>query len=225
MIELKKIMLICLLFSSCITQKQMENKRDVNFKVLVGLNKGGIVENTDLSLVENTQPDAFTGATKTGFNVGANVDFPLIRNNIETGLNIITNRQIFTYNDLENNYAGRRNFTVSQIRVPVSYNIHFLKQKYPDGLFQLKLGYSLGYSIINVQDKSTTLPTYSLNRFLGGVLLGLNIIPVTFRNNSKLGFNVELFRAFNPAYKDFYNVGKMPGLSYFKFCVLYIFKH
>ena len=64
-----------ILINSCSTTRQTtETDRKLKFSLQGGANMGGLTENTDMTVVSNVKVppeapvDAFTGATRTGFN-------------------------------------------------------------------------------------------------------------------------------------------------------------
>jgi hypothetical protein len=65
--------------NSCSTSRQTNTDRSLKFSIQAGANKGGITENTDMTVVPGaeTTVDAFSGATKTGINVGFHINKPL----------------------------------------------------------------------------------------------------------------------------------------------------
>ena len=207
-------LLFIFLLLSCSTTKQ---NAVPEISILAGVNKGGIIENTDLEIVNNTEPDAFTGATKTGFNCGSHITIPLWRNSIETGIDAILDNQTFTFNDSFRNFYGDRNILTTQIRLPLSYNFKFFTNYSNSGLFELKLGVSLGVNLYYIDDKTVRLPIYELKYLSIGPLFGFNINPFRLNNGSNIGIYFEMMRAFQKVYSDIYNVGNMPGLCYMKF--------
>ena len=74
------------IINSCSVSNQGYTGKKLKFSAHAGSNIGGITENTDLSLVPGVEVppeatvDAFTGATKTGFNAGVHVSRSLKRN-------------------------------------------------------------------------------------------------------------------------------------------------
>lgn len=79
-----------LIISACtVTDK---SHRGVKFSVQAGANKGGITENTDMTVVPGAETpaeatvDAFSGATHTDLNVGIHVNKPLKYNQVESGI-------------------------------------------------------------------------------------------------------------------------------------------
>lgn len=225
-----KFLLILILFSSCsITDK---SQRGFKFSAQAGLNKGGIAENTDLSIVSNakTPPqssvDAFSGATKMGGNVGVHINKPLWLGEIETGMNYMYNFQTFTFADQGNMYFGVRKLHVNQFMMPLTYNIILLKKTLPNAEIQLKFGFLAQFNVVStIEDKSSSLPEYLIDNSSNGAVFGISAYPLKFDNGSKLGFYLDAYRG-SRIYTDFYNKKdfEMPGSSFVKFGVRYQFK-
>jgi hypothetical protein len=186
---------------------------------------GGIIENTDLKQIPNAEPDAFTGATKISPTIGAHVKLPVLRNAIETGVDYMYANQTFTYNDNNNGFNGKRKLSTSQFMVPITLDFNLMKYKNPQGVATIKIGMVSEYNIVNVKDENILLPEYSLNHFSSGITMGVSSMPITLRNNSKLGFSFDLYRG-GRIYTDFYNKKEfeMPASSFFKATIIYQFK-
>ena len=221
---MKKIFVVLVLsisMSCSVSEKtQTNNKHHLN--IYAGHSKGGIVENTKMDKVDNAAPDAFSGATYLGGYTGIHYEYNLKHNCIETGIDAFINNQKFTYNDAANQYFGERKIVSTQLRVPVTYNFTILRYKNLNHLLQLKLGLSPSYIFYSVNESGISLPDYSLKHFSVGPVFGLTLTPLTFKNQSKLGFSYDVMRS-GKVYDDFYQNGKMPGLSYRTFSILYCF--
>lgn len=239
---LKKILIIFLCITGvmgCVSIKtQVQNdkeKRKPEYRVQLGINHGGIVENTNLTEIETDNingltgatesVDAFTGATKAGVNAGAHMLIPLKTNNIELGVDYMLNNQTFSYCDSINMYYGNRKILTSQFLFPITYNIGLFKKKYKEGLLQIKLGYVFQYNLFNITSNGSHLPQYSVNNFSNGITLGFTSTPFELKNGSKFGFYVDMYRG-SQAYEDFYNLKtfEMPATSFFKGGIIYHFK-
>jgi len=92
-------------------------------QLLVGTNKGGIIENTDFRTTPEIPVDAFSGATKMGGNLGAHVLIPVEQNAMETGIDYMYNGQSFTYNDPVNKFSDKRSIDISQFMIPLTFNL------------------------------------------------------------------------------------------------------
>jgi hypothetical protein len=159
---------------------------EANYRVQVVLT-GRNYENTDMKVVPNAEVDAYSGATKTGFNAGGRVILPLKRNAVETGVDFMYNNQTFTYNDATNGYSGTRKVGTSQVMIPVTYSIPFFRKSNPQGSFQVKLGYLAQINMFNVSSSGTNLPAYSTKAFSNGFTLGVSTTPFRLKNGAKVG--------------------------------------
>ena len=193
---LPKGIIVVLFFSlGCSTSSNLESSdKVINYRLHAGISTGGVVENTDMTVVENAAVDAFSGATKKGINLGGRVSVPLKWNYIETGIDYTLNSQKFTYNDLINNYVGSRNLNVSQFTIPVTYRIGLFRKKHPEGLFQIKIGYAAQLCFIGIDNESGTIPEATTSWFANGAIFGLSTTPFQIEGRGKIGFYVEGYR-------------------------------
>ena len=202
-----------------------KQERGITYSVHAGTNKGGIVENTDMNLIDGAGVDAFTGATKRGVNAGGRVSFPVGRNAAETGMDLMINHQSFSYNDPVNGYQGSRDLNTRQMVVPLTYNFRLFRSNIAGGLVHLKIGGVFQFNSVNIKGNSMdNLPGYSINRYSGGVTIGGTIFPFSFANGARLGFYADGYRG-SRIYEDFYNRPEfeIPGSSYTRFGVIYQF--
>lgn len=228
-LALLPIILIVLVFiHSCVSTEK--SQRALKLSAQVGVNHGGITENTDMSVVsgvksnDNGSIDAYTGATKVGINAGVHVNKPLRYGEIESGLNYMYNSQVFTYADDVNNFAGSRKFNVNQLLIPFTYNFCLLKRSIPDLELQFKIGY-LGQANFIVCKSDGNVPNYSLNNWSQGATMGISAYPVKLNNGGRLGFFLDIYRG-SIIYTDYYNQAgfEMPGSSFVKGGIRYRFK-
>ncbi len=216
-------MLMILLISSCSGSQELK-KPGPSWKMVAGGTHGGIIENTDLDLIQPISPDAFSGATRVGVQAGVHYEYPLRRISLEAGMDYFVNSQVFTYQDDFPRFYGTRNLVTSQIRFPLAVNFRFFKRVQEDGLLQIRLGLSTGLVFYGLKDHGEQLPSYTSYLFSMGPLLGADLFPFHFESGSALGFSFELSRSFQKAYDDYYQVGEMPGASYLKFGLVYRLK-
>ncbi|MFW5656474.1 MAG: outer membrane beta-barrel protein [Bacteroidota bacterium] len=231
------VMGMLILCSGCIIQNQKKaQERKPQVKISVGVHNGGVIENTDLTVVEDvsldastgatngTEPDAYTGATKVGANAGAHVTVPAGQHDFETGIDYLYSSQQFTYNDNINNFTGNRDLNLHQLVVPLTYNLSFFRKKDPYGTFTVKLGYLLQCNLLDVSDHALTLPEYSINRWSHGPVVGFNLTPFQFDDGARFGFSFDIYRG-SAIYHDYYNQKdfEMPGSGFMKFGVVYHF--
>lgn len=217
------ICLSILILSGCNASKQGETWHPY-YRVQGGLNKGGIIENTDFTASTDILPDAFTGATKTGFNASGHVLLPLKRNTVETGIDYMYNNQTFTFKDNSNGFFGSRKIGTSQFMLPITYNFGMFRKNQPLGAVQLKLGYLMQFNLFSVSNNGSSLTDYSLKHFSSGLTFGLSATPFQMSNGNRLGFYIDGYRG-SKIYDDFYNrsIYEMPGSSFVKFGIVYQF--
>jgi len=218
------IIVSAMLISGCKSSDVNKNKMGKwapKYQIEVGANKGGIIENTDFTLLPEVLPDAFSGATKTGANIGIHTVLPLRHNAVQLGLVYMYNQQIFTYNDVKNNHFGKRKLDVSQVMLPTTFNIGLFRKNYPQGLFQLKFGHVLLYNLIDITNTTDQLPNYSYNRWSNGFTFGISTIPYSLKNGMKLGAYFNIYRG-SQIFTDFYNQPRfeMPGSSYLSYGIV-----
>jgi len=220
---ISSVIILGFLLLGCASQQGIqENKKwSPIYRFQLGVNKGGIVENTDLTVVDNAGIDAFSGATRIGMNASGKVLLPLRNNHVETGIDLMYNSQTFTYNDVAHGFMGERKLGVTQFMVPLTYSIGLFRQNHREGLFQIKFGYAAQFNLFSTSDGQGDLPAYTTNSFSNGATLGLSTTPVRLSNGAKLGFFMDGYRG-TRAFEDFYNSPEfeMPGTSFFKYGII-----
>lgn len=223
------LLLIALIaLAGCATSREATEayrNRKLKWGVEAGANKGGIVENTDLSKIEGTPVDGYTGATRVGFHAGAHATIPVGRNDVQAGINYLFSPQTFTYNDAVHGYFGTRKISLSQLIVPVTYNVNLFKQRFDPGTISLKIGGALEYNRPSVRQQGQRLPGYTFNNFSGGVALGLSTLPFRFDNGSRIGLSFDIYKG-SQIFEDLYNRKdfEMPTSSYMKLSIIYQLK-
>lgn len=198
-------------------------KRKPIYRVQFGSNKGGIVENNDLSVISHAEVDAFTGATKSGLNASGKVLLPLKYNWVESGIEIMSNKQVLTYNDHQNSFIGERSLALTQFMVPLTYSIGFFRKNTPEGLIHLKVGYLAQFNYFQLTNTGQ-IPDYSTKAFSGGAVMGLSTTPFRLNNGSRIGLFIDAYRG-SPAYHDFYNQPEfeMPATAFLKYGIIFQF--
>lgn len=220
------ILFLWMVMGCTVTEK---SQRGLKYSVQAGLNKGGITENTDLTIVPNAQAtpestvDAFSGATRLGGNVGFHVSKPLRYGQLESGVDYMYNHQTFSFADQGNMLIGVRQFHVNQLMLPLTYNFVLFKRLLPASELQLRVGYLGQLNLISTTGIGM-LPVYSLKTWSNGATLGLSAHLIQFGNGSKLGLFVDGYRG-SRIYTDHYNQEsfEMPGSSFVKFGFKYQF--
>ena len=225
------LMSLCtFVINSCSTSQPTNTDRNLQFSVQAGANKGGITENTDMTVVPGAEAlpeatvDAFSGATYTGINVGIHVNKPLKYNQVESGIDYMYNQQTFTYVDAGNRYIGVRDLKVSQIMLPLTYNFVLFRKLAPKADIQIKLGYTGQLNFVTVSSTGI-LPDYTIKPWSNGATFGISAFPLQFKNGSKLGVYFDGYRG-TQVYEDYYNQAsfEMPGSSFIKFGLKYNLK-
>lgn len=223
---IKSGFLAILILTGCASSSVTTSKSNWKpiYRLQIGTNKGGIVENTDLSVIPNTEVDAYSGATSNGINASGKIILPLKRNAIETGVDFMYNHQNFTYSDDVNGFNGERKLGVSQFMIPITYSFSLFKSKGPEGLFQIKIGYAAQLNLFAISNGNGTLPDYTTKFFSNGATIGFSSTPIRLRNGSKLGFYIDGYRG-TQVYEDFYNRTEfeMPGTAFVKYGIIYQF--
>jgi hypothetical protein len=220
--------ILSIIMGSCISHnisgdKISQSKFNISFQA--GSNKGGMVENSNMEDIPGIAVDAFSGATRKGFNVGARVSYPVGIFRLETGLDFMQNSQVFTYNDDISYYFGQRDFSTNQLMIPTTLVFKIITRNHREGLFQLKLGHLMQYNSIRLKDEHGSLPSWSANKWSNGALLGLTFTPFTLGNGSRIGFFIEGYRG-TQIYHDHYNQSRfeMPGSAFIKYGIIYNLK-
>ncbi len=217
--------------SSCSTLKFFNDTHPVKISLLAGINKGGITENTDMSVIPGVATpaeaivDAFSGSTQTGFHGGIHFSQAAGIGEVETGVDLMHNKQLFNYIDAGNFYIGVRRLGVTQLMIPITFNFPILKKKLPSLDLGLKAGLIGQTNFITSHDSGIRLPEYTYNNSSIGVTAGLKIYPLHFENGSKLGLYLDIYRG-SIIYEDFYNKSsfEMPGSSFVRLGLQYQFK-
>jgi hypothetical protein len=214
------------LLMGCVSQQTIKDNKKWSaiYRIQAGTNKGGIVENTDMTVVGNAGIDAFTGATRKGVNASGKVMLPLKWNFVETGIDLMHNSQTFAYNDAANGFIGERKLGVTQFMLPITYSIGFFRENHPEGLFQVKFGYCAQLNLLSISDGYGNMPGYSTNSFSNGATFGFSTTPFRLNNGARLGLFADAYRG-TRLYEDFYNrTGfEIPGTSFIKYGIIYQF--
>lgn len=131
-----------LLFNGCTATRNLpENeKQPFTLRISAGTNKGGIVENTDMTVVDQAPPDAFTGATSRSVHAGVHALLPMKGNAVEAGLVIMHSGHQFSYNDPSASYNGSLDLSLVQCMTPITYNLKLFRGVRPGGFMEVKPG-------------------------------------------------------------------------------------
>jgi len=136
--------------SACVPlhNAQENQSHKIRLAIEAGPNKGGIVENTDMSYISGAGVDAFSGATRIGGHVGAYSKLAIGKNDLQFGINYMFSPQTFYYHDSSLGYEGCRKIYLSQFITPFTYNFNLFSNAQTPGLVSLKIGAVLPLSII-----------------------------------------------------------------------------
>jgi hypothetical protein len=219
-----------LILNSCSATRHIVPDQKLRLSLQGGVNLGCITENTDMTIVPGVKVpaestvDAFSGATKLGYNIGVHTNKKLKKNQIETGLDYMYNHQTFTYIDAGNFYIGVRKLNVSQVMLPLTYSFVLFSNLMPRADVQLKVGLAGQLNSISTKDTGISLPSYSTNHWSIGPIFGLSAYLFQFKNGNKLGFYFDVYRG-SQIYEDYYNQSsfEIPGSSFMKFGLRYQF--
>jgi hypothetical protein len=215
---------VCAIAVSCRSSHQTVQSRPV-WSIQAGLNKGGIVENTNMNDIADAAIDAFSGATRTGFNAGVSGTLPLKAIALETGLGFMQNHQSFSWADETKGFMGSHDLRVNQLMLPTTVNFMFFRKQQPDGMMQVKLGHLLQHNLVSANNLQGTIPEYSISKWSNGLVLGITLTPFRLRNGSRAGFFAEAYRG-TQIYEDAYNLPEfeVPGSSFVKYGLIYRIK-
>lgn len=198
-----------LLISGCAATSDIDNENvNVTFNIRAGAGWGGIIEDTKI--------DAVTGATNIGFTSGVHSSINIYGHMIESGLDMQTYNQSYTYNDELESFNGKRDFSLTEISIPLTYNFQFINDADMESILHIKLGLSGSYIVsADIKDNGTP-PDYSLRKFSIGPTFGISVIPFRLTDTMKLGFYFDLTRG-SKIYDDFYissDAGYMSGMKF-----------
>lgn len=203
-------LIIPVLLLSCSTGQQTTK---THFSVIAGINKGGITENTDMPAV-GKEPDAFTGATKSGYHAGIRASQRFGNVDIESGFDFMNNRQTLRYNDAGSGFAGTRDMCVNQVNVPLILGIYLFPGKLPKTGLRLSAGYLTQFNHLFTEDNGS-LPDYTLNKRSSGATLSLQGNLLTENGKPRLGLYGTVYRG-SRIFTDPYNPAEAetPGSSF-----------
>jgi hypothetical protein len=187
----------------------------------IGVAHGGIVENTDMSLIPAAAPDAFSGATSPGLSASLHYERRVKKNYFVTGIDYMMNNQTFTYNDPANRYSGKRDIRVSQFRIPVQYQVGVFRGSMPEGILKIRAGISAGYTHFKITNSGFLPETVTTYPFSIGPAIGGSITPWRAANGASISITGEMWRSFSPGFSDNYNVGEQNGMSYGKIGIVF----
>lgn len=172
-----------------------------SFSILVGPQFGGINENRDI--------DAITSATKAGGKAGVRVELAVRRYFIiETGLEYLFFNQELTYRDAPGKYNGERKIFFQQLRIPLTYNLHFSENRRHDPLAVLRFGPYLGFLLSEKTVDEGNLPEYTAKRIDGGIVIAGLLCPFTIGNYASVGIFLDMQRGLSMFWEDPHHNGE-----------------
>ncbi len=206
----------CLLLSlfSCTTGATV---RLSGVSLLSGVSAGGIVENSGTSGIEGAgDADSISGATEPGYNGGVHAEWEWKNHHAETGFDYIGFAQSVDYDLPGFGVEGRRDFRFHQIRMPLTYNLHLLKNMESDPGLILKAGLSGGYTFHESIEDSGSLAEYRFSRWDFGPTLGAAVYPFPEGKAFRMGFYLDFYRG-SRIFEDIYHQEEgLGGQSYMK---------
>lgn len=190
------IVVFSILFSLFSEIVGKEGKSFLTFSIYGGPQFGGINENRDI--------DAITSATKAGGRTGLSVELRVKRYFIiETGLEYLFFNQELTYRDAPGNYTGFRKIFFQQLRIPLTYNLHFSKNRRHDPLFILRIGPYLGFLLSEkTEDEGVALPDYTAKHSEGGIVIAGLLCPFTIGQYVSAGVFLDMQRGISMFWED-----------------------
>ncbi len=218
-------LLFLLMAAACAGPEHSASKPDshrLRVSFYGGMNQGGIVENTNMSIIPGAGPDAFTGATRPGFHAGGGAELPIGNVFVESSVDVMNNHQTFTFDDPVNLFSGTRSIGLWQLTVPLRVGGGFFTGRQPGGLLRVSGGPALQLNMFSVNDEGSRLPDFQTRRWAAGINLRLSVVPFRFANGSTMGIYLDGYRG-SRIYEDFYNrpEHEIPGSSFLKIGLLY----
>jgi hypothetical protein len=166
-------------------------------------------------IIDNTEVDSITGATKIGAKAGVKTEIHVAKNFhfIETGLEYSYIPQEIKYNDPDNGINGKRKFGLNLLRLPLAYNMHFFNNSKGNPFFVTRFGISFSYLLADSIKDQGTVPDYSMKKWEMGALIGFVFYPFF-----DTGIFLDTYRGFTQLYKDKYHTkdgqGNLAGFTF-----------
>lgn len=216
---------VCLLFitlGSCRTtgtasgiSKPAVRLSGVSF--LSGASVGGMVENSQAMGIEGGGTlDSITGATEPVFNAGIHTEWKWRNLRMETGLDYLGCSQTVDYQLPGFGVEGSRDFRFHQIRIPLTGNLHLLKNRNSDPGLIIKAGVSGGYTFHKTIDDSGSLEEYRFTRWDFGPTLGVAIYPFPAWKSYRPGFYLDFYRGSRIFSDPYHEAEGLGGQSFMK---------
>lgn len=214
------VFIVCPMIS-CNFQPGVINQNRSLISLSGGLTYGGINDNQEFDATSGaTQVDGISGATKIGYSGGLHTEVNLNGHIIETGLDYTTFRQTITYEAGGAAYSGERDIEYAQLRLPLTYNLQFFKNRFSYSQLAVKLGLSAGYTVSKSITSGQYLPEYNFDNFEAGPLLGITYYPYMAKGRMRFGVYMDLYRG-SKFFEDAYHTSSaFGGQSFIKVGIL-----
>jgi hypothetical protein len=187
--------LVLLAFMQVMAAAQANKKSaDVSFSLFAGPHYGGIIDNKHV--------DAVTSATRWGGRLGLSAEFGIRRHYLEAGLDYLYFSQVLGF---YNGFDGTRNITFQQLRLPVTYNFHFLKKNRAYPMLTAGIGPYMGVLLSHNSTVSDSVPGYSMKNAEFGLRINCLYYPFIISHHFPVGIYLDFYRGFSPFYEDQYH--------------------
>jgi len=210
----------CSMNNTAVSDDVCHNERSSTTSLFSGIVIGGFVENAEMTGIDGlSEVDIITGATKKMYNAGIHSEVNINGHKVETGLDYLGFEQSVVYEMPSYFVYGKREIRFHQIRLPLTYNLHFFKNSQNDPKLILKAGLSAGYTFSKSITDSNVLPDYSFKNFDYGLIVGISTYPIQYKQNYRIGLYLDLYRG-SRIYEDIYHEAEgMGGNCFMKFGV------
>lgn len=189
--------------------------------LLSGVSAGGIVENSKTPDIEGAgPPDSITGATKAGYNAGIHGEWKWRNHHMATGVDYLGFAQTVDYRLPSFGEEGRRDIRFDQVRIPVTYNLHLLKNRDGNPGIVIKAGVSGGYTFHTSIEDNGSLGEYQFSRWDIGPTVGMTVYPFPAWDAYRMGLYLDFYRG-SRIFEDAYHEGEgLGGQSFMKVGVI-----
>ncbi len=193
----------------------------ITVSYLAGITAGGVVENNSLEGIAGAgEVDAISGATRVRFNLGLHREIRVNGITLETGLDYLAFDQTIRYDMPSFAVTGQRDIRFQQLRLPLTWNLHFPEENGRSAWLILKAGVSLGYTFSQSVSGTGKVPAYTFKNVDYGRTLGISFFPFPAHMKHRIGFYMDLYRGIR-IYEDVYHAATgMGGHSYMKLGII-----
>ena len=157
------------------------------------------------------------------WNFGVHKEFDIKGHKIECGLDYLTFEQKMTYNYSYSTFYPARAHKFQQLRIPLTYNWHLLKNKENLPKLIFKAGLSAGFTLRETAKETSidgvTPADYKFTNFDAGINLGAAFFPIVIKSRVRLGMFLDIYQG-SVIYTDVYTKDQGGGENnYMKFGV------